>query len=166
MIPKVLKNYNLFVDGTSFLGRCTQVSLPELTIATEEYRGGGMDVPISLDMGMEMPELGFTMAEHVPEVFRQFGVLNQNAVRATFRSALVDDTVVTPYVIEVTGMYNQLTLGDTEVAQVNPLEANIMCRFFRLTLEGQNLIEIDVDNMRRIINGVDVLAEQRAALQA
>ena len=163
-LPKVLKNYNLFVDGTSMLGLCTQVSLPELSLVTESYRGGGMDGMATLDLGMEDIELGFTLSENREEVFRQFGLVNQNAVAVQFRAALVDDTVVDPYIIDARGIYTTLTLGDVELGQVNPLEAAIMCRYFKLALRGTDLIEIDIDNMIRRINGVDQLEAQRNVL--
>ena len=161
MIPKVLKNYNLFADGTSFLGLCTQVSLPELSLTTESYRGGGMDGMATLDLGMEDIELGFTLSEHRAEVFRQFGLQNQKAVIAQFRSALVDDTTVTPYIIDCRGLYTTVAGGDVETGQINPLEATIMCRYYKLTLNNDVLIEIDIDNMIRRINGEDQLEEMR-----
>ena len=56
MIPETLANLNLFVDGQSFQGDVTSLTLPKLTLKTEEHRAGGMDMPIELDMGMEKME--------------------------------------------------------------------------------------------------------------
>ncbi|WP_183142474.1 phage major tail tube protein, partial [Pseudomonas coronafaciens] len=52
MIPETLSNLNLFVDGVSFQGDVPSLTLPKLTIKTEEHRAGGMDAPVELDMGM------------------------------------------------------------------------------------------------------------------
>lgn len=51
MLPKILKNFNVFVDGRGHAGKIDEIMLPKLTIKTEEYRAGGMDIPINIDMG-------------------------------------------------------------------------------------------------------------------
>jgi UDP-N-acetylmuramoyl-L-alanyl-D-glutamate--2,6-diaminopimelate ligase len=56
MLPKILKNFNVFVDGRGYAGKIDEITLPKLTIKTEEYRAGGMDIPVSIDMGMEKLE--------------------------------------------------------------------------------------------------------------
>ncbi len=50
MLPKILKNFNVFVDGRGYAGRIDEISLPKLAIKTEEYRAGGMDIPVSIDI--------------------------------------------------------------------------------------------------------------------
>ena len=55
-MAKILKNFNLFVDGRGYAGKAEEVTPPKLTIKTEEFRGGGMDVPAAVDMGMEKLE--------------------------------------------------------------------------------------------------------------
>jgi len=42
MLPKILKNFNVFVDGRGYAGKIDEITLPKLTIKTEEYRAGGM----------------------------------------------------------------------------------------------------------------------------
>ena len=59
MIPEVLYNTNLFVDGISLQGDVPSLTLPKLTLKTDEYRAGGMDAAVELDMGMEKLEAGF-----------------------------------------------------------------------------------------------------------
>jgi len=53
MIPQVLFNTNLFVDGINFKGDVPSLSLPKLVVKTDEYRGGGMAGPVEMDMGLE-----------------------------------------------------------------------------------------------------------------
>lgn len=56
MIPETFVNFNLFVDGTTFASAATSVTPPKLKIKTDEHRGGGMDAPVKMDMGMEALE--------------------------------------------------------------------------------------------------------------
>lgn len=53
MIPQTLANLNLFVDGVSFQGDVTSLTLPKLAIKVESHRVGGMDTAIEIDQGME-----------------------------------------------------------------------------------------------------------------
>ena len=62
-MSKILKNFNLFVDGRGYAGRAEEVTPPKLTIKTEEIRNGGMDAPISVDLGMEKLECQFILIE-------------------------------------------------------------------------------------------------------
>ena len=69
-MTKILKNFNLFVDGRGYAGRAEEVTPPKLTIKTEELRAGGMDAPISIDLGMEKLECGFSLVEYDPNLMQ------------------------------------------------------------------------------------------------
>ncbi|MDL2295612.1 phage major tail tube protein [Lachnospiraceae bacterium OttesenSCG-928-E19] len=88
-MPKILKNFNLFVDGRGYAGRADEVTPPKLTIKTEEIRAGGMDAPAEVDMGMEKIETSFSLIEYDPDILTQFGVVSGNSVSITLRGALV-----------------------------------------------------------------------------
>ncbi|GHT98386.1 hypothetical protein FACS1894126_3800 [Alphaproteobacteria bacterium] len=60
MLPKILKNFNVFVDGRGYAGRVEEVSLPKLSLKTDEFLAGGMDAPIEIDLGMEKLEADLT----------------------------------------------------------------------------------------------------------
>ena len=163
-MTKILKNFNLFVDGRGYAGRAEEVTPPKLTIKTEELRAGGMDAPISIDLGMEKLECGFSLVEYDPNLMQQFGLISGNAVQVTLRGALVDDETTTPMTIQMRGMYTELDFGTFKAGDKNTLKCNVACRYYSLTIDGTQLIEIDVDNMVRNINGTDQMAEIRAAL--
>ena len=122
-------------------------------------------MPIPIDLGMEKIDVGFTLAEHNEKVFQQFGLINQNSVQLFFRGAMRDDTSpAVAYIVEAHGMYQEIRLGTIRNGDRNRLEAMISCRYFSLSIGGTQLIQIDADNFVRIINGIDQLADMRAAL--
>jgi P2 family phage contractile tail tube protein len=45
-LPRKIKNFATFVDGTNFVGEMPEVSLPKLARKTEDYRSGGMNAPV------------------------------------------------------------------------------------------------------------------------
>jgi P2 family phage contractile tail tube protein len=163
-MPKILKNFNLFVDGRGYAGRAEEVSPPKLTIKTEELRAGGMDAPAAIDMGMDKLEAGFSLVEYDPELLKQFGLVSGNGVQLTLRGALVDDTTATPMVIGLRGMFTEIDMGKFKAGDKATMQCSVACRYYSLEIDGRKLIEIDVDNMTRVIDGVDKLAEIRAAL--
>ncbi len=87
MIPQALYNLNLFIDGVNFAGIATQVTPPKLKIKAEDYRGGGMDSPIKMDLGLEALEANFSLSGMSVEALRFFGLADQSAFNGVFRGA-------------------------------------------------------------------------------
>ena len=164
-IPKKLKNLTLFVDGQGYAGRVETLEPPKLTVKTEEFRGGGFDAPVEIDMGLERLEARLEVAEYDPALFRLFGLIDGNAVAVTLRGALQgDSTEATPLVISLRGAWRELDSGSWRSGENSTLTAMLAVRYYKLEIDSEVLIEIDVENMVRRIDGVDVLAEQRTAL--
>lgn len=163
--PRILKNFNLYVGGSTLFGKVEEVTLPDLTIVTESHRGGGMDTPIDIDMGMEQLTLGWKSAEHSADIYSLFGLRNQNAVDIQFRGALVDDRTVTPYIVTARGMMKSIKGGTASPTAKNPMEATVSLRYYKLEISGRTVLEIDVDNLiRQTGDGVDQMAEIREIL--
>src|SRR5690625_2663673 len=92
-LPQKLKNFNLFNEGQSYLGKAATVTLPNLTAQMEEWRGAGMDAPVDIDLGMEKLEMEWTAGGWLPDALKQFGVLNASGVGLRFTGAIqADDT--------------------------------------------------------------------------
>ena len=164
MIPKILKNFNLFIDGRGYVGKCEEVNPPKLSIKSEEYKAGGMDAPISIDMGMEKLEASFTLSEYDKDILKQFGLISGNGVQVTLRGALQDDATTSPIIIKLRGMYSEMDMGKFSVGEKGTLSCTVACRYYSLEIDGEQLIEVDIDNMTRIIGGVDKMTEIRDAI--
>lgn len=163
--PKIVRNFNLYVDGVNYAGRVAEVTLPKLAIKTEEFRGGGMDAPIEVDMGMEKIEVAFTIAEHDPRLYRQFGLVDGNSVALTLRGALQDDAEqAVPMVISLRGMYREIDGGAFKAGEMGEIKVTVTCRYYRLRIGDRDLVELDIENMRRVIDGIDQMASIREAL--
>jgi len=164
MIPKVLKGFNLFVDGRGYAGRVEEVTLPKLTIKTDELKVGGMDVPIELDMGMDKLECDLTVSEYDAEIIKMFGLGNGAQVPLTLRGGLDDESGVTPVVITLRGAWRSLDFGSWKSGDKAPLKVSVALRYYRLEIGGKELVEIDPINMVRKIDGKDQLEAMRGAL--
>ena len=164
MLPKKLKNFTAFVDGHGYLGRVTEIETPKLSLKMEEYRAGGMDAPVELDMGMEKLETTLTFAEYDDAIFKKFGLTNGNSVPLTLRGVRENDASTDEIIIVLKGGYKELDTGSWKAGDEASLKASVACRYYKLTIGGKTLVEIDVENMVRKIGGVDQLAKQRKAL--
>lgn len=165
-LPRTLRNFSLFVDGTGYAGKVTEMTLPTLSIATEEYRAGGLDAPVAIDMGMEALTASFTLAEYDPEILKLFGLYDQNATQLTVRGALQrnGDTDAVSMVVNLTGSVTSFDPGAMEAGSMTEASFEMQCRYYKLELANETLHEIDVENMKRIINGTDQLESLRTAM--
>lgn len=165
MIPETLANLNLFADGVSFQGDVPSLTLPKLTLKMEEHRGGGMDAPVELDMGMEKQEANFTTTGVRRESLKFFGLADGTAFNGTFRGAYKGlKGKITPVIVTLRGTLKEVDMGDWKPGDKAEIKHSIGLTYYKLEVDGRTVYEIDPIGMRRVINGVDQLAAQRSAL--
>lgn len=165
MIPETLTNLNLFVDGVSFQGEVPSLTLPKLTLKMEEHRAGGMDMPVELDMGMEKQEANFTTTGVRREAMRFFGLSDTTAFSGTFRGAFKGQRgAVKAVVVTLRGSLKEVDMGDWKAGDKAEIKHAIGVTYYKLEVDGRVLYEIDPLGMKRVIDGVDQLQAQRAAL--
>lgn len=161
----VLKNINLFVDGRGYAGQVTEFNPPVLTLQTEDFRAGGMDLPIELTMGMEKLEASFTLIAYDKDVLAQFGVAEGQQVPFVMREALESfDNTVTAVVHTLRGKIRKIDPGARKAGDVPSLQCELALTYYKMQHGDTVVHEIDAENMIRIVNAVDILKTQRAAL--
>ena len=164
-IESVLRDINLFVDGGNYAGKVMEFTLPKLTVKTEEYRAGGMDAPVELDMGMEKLECDFSLDSVDADALRQFGLAQGAQPPLTFRGAVQDRDGTTRAVIARTrGQIKEVDYGSWKPGEKATLKFMAAVDYYQLQIDGVTIHEIDIENMTRIVNGVDQVAARRAAL--
>ncbi|RAM67821.1 hypothetical protein GT37_19895 [Pseudomonas putida] len=165
MIPETLANLNLFVDGISFQGDVPSLTLPKLTLKMEEHRPGGMDMPIEMDQGMEKMEAGFTTTGVRRESLKFFGLADGTAFNGVFRGAFKGlKGKINKVVVTLRGSLKEVDMGDWKAGDKAEIKHNASLTYYKLEVDDRTVYEIDALGMRRVIEGVDQLAEQRAAL--
>lgn len=161
----ILKNFNLFIDGRGYAGRVDEYSPPDLAIQGEEFRAGGMDVPITLDMGQEAMEASFILSGYDYDALALWGVAEGQQVAVTARGALENyDGTVTPIAHYLRGKVKTIAGAAWTPGQKAPVTFTLALDYFKSEHGGRVIHEIDAINMIRVVNGTDRLAAQRAAL--
>ena len=165
MLDDILKNMALFVDGRGFAGNVEELTLPKLTLKTEEFRNGGMDAPIEVEMGMEKLESEFTLTRFDKNVLKLFGLAPGQLIPLTIRGAVIsDDGTQTAVVVNLQGIVREMDPGNWKPGEKATLKIMLALRYYKLTHGGDVVHEIDIPNMVRTIGGVDQLSAVRSAL--
>ena len=165
MLPQILKNFNVFVDGRGYAGRADELVLPKVTVKTEEFRAGGMDAPIELDMGMEKIECSFSLAEFNPEVLKLWGVINAATTGFVFRGAVQRQGEDAQAVVAtVRGRIKEPDHGTWKAGDKATNKYTVACSYYKLNVNGTDVFEIDIENMIRNVGGTDQMASLRAAM--
>ncbi len=163
-LPKVLKNFTAYIDGFGHAGRVLEVEPPKLKLKTEELRAGGMDIPIEVDLGMEKLEATLTFAEVDPAVIKWFGNPESGNAKLVLRGVISAGLDNTPIIIELRGGFTELDPGSWKPGDKGSLKCRAAVRFYKLSIDGAEIVYIDIDNMVRRIGGIDQLEGQRKAL--
>ncbi len=165
MLDEILKNMSLFVDGRGYAGNVEEVSLPKLALKTEEFRGGGMDAPMDIDMGMEKLEAEFTLTKFDRDVLKLFGLSPGRVTPLTMRGHIEsEDGTAAAVIVNLRGKVREIDFGNWKPGDKATLKASLSLSYYKLTHSNEVLHEIDVAGMKRIIGGIDQLAATRASL--
>ena len=69
-----------------------------------------------------------------------------------------------PVVVTMRGRVKELDMGTWKPGEAAKLKCSLMLEYYKFSEDGKVLIEVDVPNMKRVVNGVDQLAATRANL--
>ena len=165
-LPRKLKNFVLFNDGNSYLGEVDEVTLPKLARKTEDWRSGGMNGPIKADFGMEGLELEWKAGGILRDVLTQWGAMKHDAVGLRFAAALQSDDSEEIQALEVVvrGRHTEIDQGKAKAGDKTEFTVKSALSYYKLSIDNEVLIEIDLVNMVEVVDGIDRLEGVRNAL--
>lgn len=165
MAENIIKKAVGFVDGRGYVGKIRDLNLPDLSLSTEEYRAGGMDAPTTLDMGMEALEASFVIQPYEAELIKLFGLKERATVPFRVQAAREsDDGAVTSVVARMRGRITQIGRGTWSAGSVAETTITMRLDYYEEEIDGETVVEIDVNNYVRNIGGSDQLEAVRTAL--
>lgn len=165
-MPRKLKGFNLFQNGENFVGQVTEVTLPKLTRKMEDWQGGGMSGPIKVDFGQEGIQLEWTCGGFMRAVLGQYGITKHDGVLLRFAGGYQaeDSTAVDSVEIVVKGRHSEIEPGTAKAKEDTAFKVTTVASYYKLSINGEDVIEIDFINMIEKINGNDLLAALRKAI--
>ena len=159
----ILAIFALTVDGRGLHGDVEDFTPPPLKLKMEEMKNGGMDMAVKIEMGMEAMTASFTLTKYDANIRSLFGA---SGISFTGRGSLrsVDSTVEKPVLINLRGTLSELDSGAWKSGEMAKLKCTIECSYYKETVDGSVITEIDPRNMVRIIGGEDQIESRRRNL--
>lgn len=167
-VPEKLVNFRVYLDGTDLVG-IADVTLPTLEAMTETVKGAGIageiDSPTVGHYGSMELTLNWRTLEKSNVV-----LASPKGVHLDLRGAQqVYDSAEGKYVTRaakcvVRGIPKSTELGKFEVGATTDTSNTIEVNYIKVTVAGEDLLEIDKYNFICSISGVDYMADIREAL--
>ena len=166
MIKDILVNMNLYFDGNDFVGEVQELTPPKITPKFREYMAGGMGAPIDIPTGeVEKMESSFALHSASKAVLKQLKVVPGSAVPFEFRGATVsNDGSKGKVVVTQRGLIKEADYGNWKPGGDTSLKIGMTLSYYRLTIDGEVIHEIDPVNFVCTIDGVDQTKDLRDAL--
>lgn len=164
-LPLKLFNFDIAINGESLFGRAQELTLPKLTLKTEEYQGAGMIGPVSVMFGMtaDALDLEITLGGLDAILLKQHGA-DLNNTQFRFSGSYEDDVTGEPIACEIRtrGRCTGLDMGTAKAGDNTTHKYTLKNSYYRLQLAGDDIVEIDFLNMKWISGGKDRMAKHRA----
>lgn len=164
-MPKKLKLMNLFNEGNSYLGLVSEMTLPTLARKFENWQGGGMNGAVAVDFGLsdDTGEFEWKIGGLDEQVLQQWGAATAAAIGLRFAGSYQrDDTGETDAVeIVVRGRHESIDFGTAKAGDDTEMTIKTRWTYYKLSINGKVVTEIDIIGGTEIVNGVDLLAEHR-----
>ena len=167
-LPRKLKHLNLFMDGGNWIGVSEDYTPAKLSQKFEAYRGGGMMGAANIHMGLDDSALdtSFTFGGVEADLVKRMGVAKIDGVAIRFAGSFQrDDTgEVVPVEIVQRGRFKELDRGTFKSGDNSQSKISMVNTYYKETMNGVELCEIDLLNMIWKVDGVDLMAEHRKAI--
>lgn len=165
-LPKVLKNMNVYTDGTNWKAEVKTITLPKITKKTEDYRGAGMLGDVALDMGYEKMECEISHPGFNRLQYAEFGNCGVDALPVRYVGSYEDKQTCQKSTVEyyARGTLIEVDAGDQELGSLGDFKSMYNLSYFRLTVDGEEVVELDFINGIERFAGTDLSAEVRQML--
>lgn len=165
-LPSILKAFNVFYNGDSYLGEVSEIQLPKLSRKVEEYRSSGMTAPVVIDMGSDKLEISHTYSGFMRDILADWGVTAVGGVMLRFAGSYEADDTGTSTAVEIVvrGRHKELDMGKAKAGDKTEFKVLTSVSYYKVIVDGVTLIEMDPLNCVEIVDGVDRTAERRLAL--
>ncbi len=160
-LPKILKNFNVYAAGNSYLGVAEEVTPPNVAIKTSEMRLAGMAGAIEVDQGVEKLENTIKFKGVEQDITRLLGTTDTIVTKGAVQNK---DGATEAVIITSRGLFKS-NEGDTyKVGEDGATSIKQNCEYYKYEQNGETIVEIDMINGVRIIDGIDQLEEITKAI--
>ncbi|PPB90520.1 phage major tail tube protein [Acinetobacter baumannii] len=165
-LPSKLKLSNLYNEGNSYLGQTGEVTLPKLGRKFENWRGGGMNGNVKVDLGLsdDSNEMTWKLGGIDKLVLQQFGAETISYIGLRFAGSYQRDDTGEDTAVEIVirGRHEEIDFGNAKAGDDTEITVKTIWSYYKLTIDGEVVIEIDIPGIKENVGGVDRLEKHRA----
>jgi uncharacterized protein len=163
---KKLTNANVYVNGSSFLGKAAEIDLPKITAVMAEHQALGMVGKIDLPSGFEKMEARIKWNSMYPDAMKRMANPFE-MVSLQCRSSLEDYTAggrtgEQAVVCFMKAQFKEVPMGNFKQHENVELESQLTVTYVKLEIGGEVIVEFDALANIYKVGGEDILAQYRA----
>ncbi|MGL4449175.1 MAG: phage major tail tube protein [Shewanella sp.] len=167
-LPRKLKHLNLFLDGDNWIGVAEEYTPAKLSLKLEAYRGGGMPGAAHINMGLDDGALDteFSFGGYEAALFKKQHSAKIDGVMLRFAGSFQRDDTGDVVAVEIVqrGRIKELDGGTLKTGDNTQLKVSLANTYYKVTVDGEELVEIDLVNMIHKVGGDDMMEDHRAAI--
>lgn len=158
---KQITNANVYIDGNSFLGKTEEIKMPDVVVTMTEHKALGLVGKVELPSGLDKMESTQKWNSLYPEVLKK-AANPFTAVQLQCRSSMetytgAGRTEQVPVVAYITGTFKKFPMGNYKQHDNVEAETSMSVTYVRLSINGVDVIEVDVLANIYKVDGVDLL---------
>lgn len=163
-LPRILKDFNVFYNGASFIGQCMEFTRPKLSLKMEDYSAAGIG-PIKVFLGHEPLECEHNYGGHMEEILQDYGgTLEGVMLRFSGAYQREDSEDVDQIEVVIRGRHQEIDSGSAKPGEKTEFKVKTACTYYKETINDKIIVEVDLLNKIFNVNGVDRYAEIRKAM--
>ena len=160
-----ITNANIYLNGTSLLGRAEEIKMPDITAMMTERKALGMVGKIELPTGFDKLEgeikwnsLYEDAAVVTANPFTSVSLQCRSSIETFGSQGRIDEQTMVTY---LTVMFKKNPLGTFKQHENAEFSSSFTCTYIKQVLDGEELLELDyLANIFRV-GGVDQLTDYR-----
>lgn len=163
-MPKKLFLFDLYINGQSYAGQVEELTPPKLSLKTEDYQGAGMVGSVAVLMGLDSGalDMDITVGGLVEGVIKSYGKgIDETQLR--YAGSYYDDQTRQSVACEIQtrGRITEMDWGSSKQGDNTQHKYPVKNTYYKLTINNETLVEIDLLNLKWIVDGVDILEKHR-----
>ena len=158
-------NANIYLNGKNLLGRAAEVKLPEITAVMKEHSALGLVGKFELPAGFEKREGEIVWNSFYPDVlklqgdiFSSYSLQCRSSLEGFDSQGRYEEV---PLVTFLTVSFKAYPLGEYKQHEGVSLTTKFACTYIKQTINGQDIIELDVLANIYKAGGADLLSNYR-----
>lgn len=166
---KRLQEANVYLNGNSLLGQTSEIKLPEVVHKYSDHKALGLVGELELWSSLQKMNADFTFNSYYPDTmalcadpFTACDLQVRSSLRTYGPGGGVTSEV--PVVAFLKGTWIQSATGSFKQGDPSDIPTKMSVKYFRLVVDGREILEVDVLANIFKVGGNDLLAQYRQNL--